>query len=98
MHHPATEDLHPTSFFADAAACTTADETTHIHFSAGFGKGKIRRTETNLHVLAIHFFYKKIKGLFQVGERNILIDIQSFHLVKKTMAPGADGLVAVNTA
>src|SRR6185436_2968531 len=97
MYHAATKDLYPTCFFTNITTHTSADKTTYIHFSAGFGKRKIRRTETNPYILTIHFFYKKVKCLFQISEGNILINIQSLYLVKETMASRTHGFIPVHT-
>src|SRR5687767_8071641 len=85
MYHTAAKDLEPTSFFANITTSPFAKHATDIHFGAWLGKWKIRRTETDLHIAAIHFLCKKVKSLFQISERNIFINIQSFHLVKETM-------------
>ena len=98
MHHSAAEYLHPTAVLAYITTCAAADQAADVHFGAGFGEWKIRRAETYLHLFAKHFLHEKIKGLLQVGERNIFVYIQSFGLVEKTMRPGADGFIPVYAA
>src|SRR6185503_10075771 len=97
MHHAATQDLYPSRFFTYVASDAAANKTTHIHLGAGLGERKIRRPEPHLYILSIHFPYKKIKRLLQVSERNILINIQSFHLVKKAMASRTHGFISIHT-
>ncbi len=95
MHHAASEDLDPAALFTYITSRAAADQAADIHLGTGFGKWKIRRTETDFHRLAKHFLYEKIKGLLQIGERNVFVHIQSFTLVEKTMRPRADGFIAV---
>ena len=68
MDHTAAEDLDPACFFTNVATYATAYKTAHIHFRARFGKWELRRPEAHLYVFPIHFFYKKIKCLFEIGE------------------------------
>jgi len=95
MYHTAAEDLYPTGMFAYAAAAAAADPAVDIHLGAGFREGEIGGAETDFDILPEHLLYKEIERLFQIGEADILIHIQSFRLVKKTMRPCADGLIAV---
>src|SRR5688572_15270417 len=98
MHHAAAKDLEPAGFLTHVTTGAFAKHTTDIHLGAWFSKGKIGGTETDLYIAAIHFFYKKVKRLFQIGERNIFIDIQTFHLVKETMTPRTHRFISIHTA
>src|SRR5688572_21236534 len=98
MHHTAAKDFKPACFLAHIAAGTLAKHAADIHLGAGLSKWKIRRTETDLYIAAIHFFCKKVKRLFQISERNVFINIQSFNLVKETMASCTHRFISVHTA
>src|SRR5574338_1601182 len=98
MHHTTSKNFHPTGLFADTATFASTNETTDIHFSAGLGKWKIGRTESWLNILAIHFLRKEIKCLFQISETYMLINIQSFHLVKETMRSCTHSFISIYTA
>ena len=45
-----------------------------------------------------HLFGEEEQGLFQVGERDIPVDIEAFHLVEHAVRAGRDGLVAEHPA
>src|ERR1051325_7423312 len=98
MHHTAAKYLQPACMFTNIATSAFTQHATDIHFSTWFCKWKIRRTETDLNIAAIHFFCKEVKCLFKISERNILIDVQSFHLVKETMASCTYGFISIDTA
>src|SRR5690606_8485066 len=67
VYHATAQYFYPAGFFANIATFSAANKTAYVHFGAGFGEREIRRAETYLHILAIHFFHKEIKGLFQIG-------------------------------
>src|SRR5690606_41379559 len=48
--------------------------------------------------LAERFGGKVRPGLFQVGKGDVLVHVQPFHLVEKTVGTGGNGLVAVYPA
>ena len=98
MYHTTAKNFQPTGFLANTAACTLAKCTTDIHFCTRFCKWKIRRTEPNLYIGTIHFSYKKIKSLFQICERNVFINIHTFHLVKETMTSCTNCFIAIDPA
>src|SRR5258708_5574135 len=98
MHHTAAKDLHPAGMFAYITTDAAADAAIDIHLGAWLREWEIRRAKANFHVLPEHFLYKEIKGLFQIGERYVLIHIETFRLVEEAMRPCADRLVAVYPA
>src|SRR3954464_10200235 len=98
MDHTASKDFKPPGFLTYRATFTSAELATNIHFRTWFSERKITRTKANLHVVAIHFLHKEIKGLFQIREGNIFIYIQSFNLVKETMRSCAHSFVSIYTA
>src|SRR6478735_7274825 len=98
MYHAAAQYFYPAGMLANIAAFSMTYQTINIHFCARFCKWKIRRAKTDLHFFAKHFLHKKIQRLFKIGKAYIFINIQPLHLVKKTMRPGTNGFVAVNTA
>src|SRR5690606_24726985 len=98
MLHTATEYLYPSRLLTNIASFAAADETSYIHLCARLCEREIRRSESHLHILPIHFLHEGIKCLFQICERAILIDIHSFTLVKEAMAARAHRRVAVHSA
>src|SRR5688572_3149799 len=75
-----------------------ANLATDVHLGAGLGERKVRWTETDLYILAIHFLHKEIKRLLEVCEGNMLIHVQSFNLVKEAMAARAHGFISIHAA
>jgi hypothetical protein len=98
MDHAAAQDFDPAGMFANAATDSAADAAVDVHFCTGFCEREIGRAETDADIFSEHFLYKEVKGLFQVGKRDVLVHIQPFGLVEETVCPGADGLVAVHAA
>ena len=98
MHHAATQDFYPTCFLTDITTAAAADKTAYIHFSAGFGKRKIRRPETYLNIFPVHFFYKKYKVCLRSANETFSSIYNPFYLVKEAMAPRAYGFIPVYTA
>src|SRR5579862_8436935 len=95
MHHAATQDFNPARMFADVAAAAAAYPAIDIHFGAWFSKREIGRPETHFDICTKHFLYKKIKCLFKIRKRNMLVDIEAFGLVEETMSPGANGFISI---
>src|SRR3954467_3207791 len=98
MNHTASKDFKPAGFLTYGATLTSAELATDIHFRTWLSERKITGTEPNLHIIAIHFLHKEIKRLFQIRERNVFIDIQSFNLVKETMRSRAHSFVSIYAA
>ena len=73
MPHP--ENLHPAGMFANITSRAATDQAADIHLRTGFGKRKIGRTKTDLHLSTEHFLHEKIQGLFEIGKGNIFIYI-----------------------
>src|SRR5690348_9556404 len=82
---------------ANAATFSSANKTTHIHFSTWFRKWKIGGTEANLHIFTEHFLHEKIKCLLQIGKAHVFIYVQSFDLVKEAVRSCADRFIPVHT-
>ena len=70
--------------------------TGNVHFGRRFGKWEIRGAQTYLGVLAEHFLGEEQQHLLQVGEGDVLVNIESFNLMEETVGAGGDGLVSVN--
>ena len=68
-----------------------------VHLGRRFGKGEIRRAKAYFGFGSEHFLCEVKKHLPQIGERNILVHIQSFHLMKEAMRPIGDSFVSVGT-
>src|SRR5690606_36369718 len=95
MHHTATEYLYPSRLLTNIASFGAADETSYIHPYARLCESEIRRPESHLHILPIHLLHEEIKCLLQICEGDILIDIQSFNLVKEAMAPRTHSFIPI---
>src|SRR5579872_690199 len=95
MDHSASQDLYPARMLTDAASDASADTAVNIHLGTGLREREIRRPESDLHVLSEHLLYKKVEGLLEIREGDVLVHIQPFRLMKKTVCAGADGLIPV---
>ena len=82
---------------ADVAALAATDVARDVHLRRSLGEGEIRGTETNLGALAEELLHKVIQGLFQVGKRDVLIDVETLYLMEDAVGAGRDGLVAEHT-
>ena len=81
VHHAATEDFYPAGTFAEGASLAAADVAADVHFGTGLCEGEVRRTQTYLRLAAEHLLGEEQQYLLQVGERHVLVDIQSLYLV-----------------
>ena len=82
---------------AEAATLTATDEAGDIHLCRRFCEGEVRGAQTDAGVWAEHLLGKRQEDLFEVGERNVLVDIEAFHLMEETVGTGSDSLVAIDT-
>ena len=87
MNHPASQHLKPARVFADVTALSPADGTADIHLGRWFCEWEVRRPEPDLGFFAVHLPGKKHQSLFEVGKRDVFINIEPFDLVKNTMCP-----------
>ena len=97
MNHATTQNFNPAGFFTNMTSLAITNKTAYIHFCTGLREWEIGRSKTNFCLWSIHLLYKKVKRLFEVRKRNVLINIESFDLMKKAVTTCADGLVSINT-
>ena len=83
---------------AEAATLTATDEAGDVHLGTGLCEGEVAGTQTNLGVGTKHLLGKREQHLLEVGERYVLVDIESFHLMEEAVGAGCDGLVTINAA
>jgi len=98
MDHAGAEDFKPAGVFAEAAALGVAGDAGDVHFKSGFDEGKEAGTvacfDGRLEKLSEEF----VHGGEEVGEGDVLIDIEAFDLMEEDVRSAADGLVAVDGA
>ena len=85
MHHAAAKDFQPPSPLANRTTLALAKLAADVHFRTRFGERKITRSEPDPDIVAEHLLHEEIQCLFQVCERNILVDIKPLHLMEETM-------------
>lgn len=85
VYHAAAEDLDPTGVLAQTTAGTTTYRTGDIHLGTWFGEREVRGTEAHLGIGAEHLCNEIIERLLEVGERNLLIYVQSFELMEEAV-------------
>ena len=98
VDHTAAQNLYPAGVLAEATALTTADEARDVHLGTRFCEGEVTGTQADLRVGTEHLLGKRQEHLLQVGERDVLVDVESFHLVEEAVGAGGDGLVAIDAA
>ena len=84
--------------FAEAATLAATDETRDIHLGTGLGEGEVGGAQTDLGVGSEHLAGKTEQYLLQVGERHVLVDVETLHLMEEAVGTSRDGLVAINAA
>ena len=96
VDHTAAEDLHPAGVLAEATAFATTDEAGDVHLGRGLREGEVGGAQTDLGVGTEHLLGKRQQHLLEVGERDVLVDIQTFYLVEEAVCAGGDGLVTID--
>ena len=71
-----------------------ADIAAHVNLGRRLGEGEVGRTHADLGVRAEHLASEEQDGLLQVGEGDVLVDVEALHLMEYAVRTGADGLVA----
>ena len=82
---------------AEATAFATTDEAGDVHLCRGLGEGEVGGTQTDLSVGTEHLLGEREQNLLEVGERHVLVDIESFYLMEEAVCTGGDGLVTIYT-
>ena len=83
VDHATSQNLDPSCVLAEAASLAAADVATDVHLCTGLSEGEVAGTETNLGVGAEHFAGEGEQHLLEVGEADILVDIQAFDLMEE---------------
>ncbi len=96
VDHAAAENFDPTRVFAEVATFAAAQVARNVHLGAWFGEWEVRWTQANLRLFAKHLFGKIEQCLFQVGERNIFVDVETLYLMEKAVRAVRNGLVAID--
>ena len=82
---------------AEAATLSTTNEAGDIHLCRRLCEGEVGGAQTDAGVWAEHLLGKRQEDLLEVGERNVLVDIEAFHLMEETVGTGSDSLIAIDT-
>ncbi len=98
VNHTATENFYPACMLAEAATCATADVARDVHLGTWLGEGEIGWAQTYLGVWAEELTCKGEHDLLEVGEADVLVDIESFYLVEEAVGTGCDSLVTIHSA
>ncbi len=98
IDHAAAEDLDPAGVLAERAALAAADVARHVHLRRRLGEGEEGGAQADAGLLAEELLGEVEQRLLHVGEGDVLVDIQAFHLVEDAVGAGGDDLVAEDTA
>ena len=98
IDHAATENLEPTRAFADAAAFAAAESAADIHLGRRLGEGEIGWAETDLDVGAEHLLSEIEEHLLEIGEGDILGNIEALDLMENAVRTSRNGLIAEDAA
>ena len=96
VHHSASENLHPSGALAERTAFSAADIATDIHLGTRLREWEIGGAETNLGVSAEHLLGEIQERFAEVRIADILVDIESLHLMEETVCPCRDGFVTID--
>ena len=75
-----------------------ADVAAHINLARRLGEREVGRTHPDLGVRTEHLAGEKKDGLLEVGERHILVDVETLYLMEDAVGTGGDRLVPEHTA
>ena len=98
IHHAAAEDLDPAGVLAQGAPFAAADVARHVHLRRRLREREVGGAQADARVLAEHLLGKVHQCLLHIGEGDVLVDVQPFHLVEDAVCAGGDGLVAEHAA
>src|SRR6185295_17156822 len=80
MNHSASAQFNPTRTLAHSASGASADITTEVDFRRRLGEWKIRRAKPGSHARPKHHLDEPLQCSFQIGKRDVAIDVQAFDL------------------
>ena len=80
---------------AERTAFSATDVAADVHLCAWLGEGEITWAQTYLGVGTEHLLGEEQKHLLEVLERDVLVDVEAFHLVEEAVGAGRDGLVPI---
>lgn len=95
IDHSASEDFHPSGVLAERASFASAEIAADVHFGRRFSEGEEAGSETYLGFGSEHLAGEVEESLVQVGEGDVLVDIEGFDLMEEAMRARGDGFVAV---
>ena len=98
VDHAAAQNLDPACVLAEATALAATQHARNIHLGAGLGEREIAWAKAYLCVGAKELLGKIEQHLLKVGKRHVLVDIETFDLVKEAVGAGCDGFVAIDAA
>ena len=82
MNHAAPHHFNPTALLADGTPLTVANRATHVDLTTGFGEGEEAGAKAGPHCFTKELLGEEIQRAFQIGEGNVHVDGEPFHLVK----------------
>lgn len=80
---------------AERASFASAEIAADVHFGRRFSEGEEAGSETYLGFGSEHLAGEVEESLVQVGEGDVLVDIEGFDLMEEAMRARGDGFVAV---
>ncbi|MCY1175091.1 hypothetical protein D9M73_153140 [compost metagenome] len=97
MHHAAAHDFQPAGLLADTAAFAATDHALDVDFRRRLGEREEGRAEAYGELFLEERAKEFLDGALEVGEADVLIDQQAFHLVEHRRV-GQVGVAAVHAA
>ncbi len=94
IDHATPHDFQPPRAFGDALVHFRFEAPVYVHLGAGLREGEVARTKPDAGAGPKELLGEHQQGLLQVGETDILVDVQALDLVENAVRTRADGLVA----
>lgn len=97
MNQAAGDQFDP-AISAGGASFSSAEQALQIQFKSRFNEGEKAGPKTDLHLFSKNFTENGLHYSDQVGNGNILIDHESFTLIKSILMAGIDGFISKTPA
>ena len=91
VDHAATGDFDPLGSFS-------FDLKLHVDFEAWLGEGEEVWTEANFRIVAEHGAVEEFESAFEVGETDVIVDIETFELVEDREMGRVDFVAPISRA